>query len=53
MARIILERNIEIPMRDGCVLRGDLFRPEAGEVFGPMDRMRAEGAFTTPAPATA
>jgi putative CocE/NonD family hydrolase len=31
MARIILERNIEIPMRDGCVLRGDLFRPDTSE----------------------
>jgi uncharacterized protein len=31
MARIVLERNIEIPMRDGCVLRGDLFRPDTSE----------------------
>ena len=31
MARIVLERNIEIPMRDGCVLRGDLFRPDTDE----------------------
>jgi flavin-dependent dehydrogenase len=35
------------------LLIGDLFRPEAGEVFGPMDQMRAEGAFTTIAAATA
>ncbi len=31
MARIVMERNIEIPMRDGCVLRGDLFRPDTNE----------------------
>ena len=31
MAKIIFERNIEIPMRDGCVLRGDLFRPDTPE----------------------
>ncbi|HUA36139.1 MAG TPA: CocE/NonD family hydrolase [Candidatus Binataceae bacterium] len=31
MARIVMERNIEIPMRDGCVLRGDLFRPDSNE----------------------
>ena len=28
MPRIIVERNIEVPMRDGCVLRADLFRPD-------------------------
>ena len=31
MAKIIFEKNIEIPMRDGCVLRGDLFRPDTSE----------------------
>ena len=31
MPRIIVERNIEMPMRDGCVLRGDLFRPDTPE----------------------
>jgi len=31
MPRIVFERDIEIPMRDGCVLRGDLFRPESTE----------------------
>ena len=31
MAKIIFEKNIEIPMRDGCVLRGDLFRPDTPE----------------------
>jgi len=31
MAKIIFERNVEIPMRDGCVLRGDLFRPDPPE----------------------
>jgi putative CocE/NonD family hydrolase len=31
MPRIVFERDIEIPMRDGCVLRGDLFRPETTE----------------------
>src|SRR5271170_3068695 len=31
MAKIIFEKNIEIPMRDGCVLRGDLFRPDSPE----------------------
>jgi uncharacterized protein len=25
-AKIIIEKDLEIPMRDGCVLRGDLFR---------------------------
>ena len=29
--KIIFEKNIEIPMRDGCVLRGDLFRPDTPE----------------------
>ncbi|MDO8433010.1 MAG: CocE/NonD family hydrolase [Candidatus Binatus sp.] len=31
MARIIVEKNIEVPMRDGCVLRADLFRPDTPE----------------------
>src|SRR5271170_1950207 len=31
MPRIIVERNIEVPMRDGCVLRADLFRPDTPE----------------------
>jgi putative CocE/NonD family hydrolase len=31
MARIIVEKNIEVPMRDGCVLRADLYRPETVE----------------------
>ena len=30
-ARIVIEKNIEIPMRDGCVLRGDLYRPDGAE----------------------
>lgn len=29
--RIVIEKNIEIPMRDGCVLKGDLFRPDGAE----------------------
>src|SRR5262249_23703484 len=28
-AKIIIEKDLEIPMRDGCVLRGDLFRPDS------------------------
>ena len=28
MSRIIIQKDIEIPMRDGCVLKGDLYRPE-------------------------
>lgn len=31
MARIIFEKDVEIPMRDGCMLRGDLFRPDTPE----------------------
>ncbi len=30
-AKIIIEKDLEIPMRDGCVLRGDLFRPDTPE----------------------
>ena len=30
-AKVIFERDIEIPMRDGCVLKGDLFRPDTPE----------------------
>src|SRR5437588_5437226 len=30
-AKIIIEKNLEMPMRDGCVLRGDLFRPDSQE----------------------
>jgi uncharacterized protein len=29
--KIIIEKNIDIPMRDGCVLRGDLYRPDGPE----------------------
>jgi putative CocE/NonD family hydrolase len=29
--KIIVEKDLEIPMRDGCVLRGDLFRPDTPE----------------------
>lgn len=31
MPKIIVEKNIEVPMRDGCVLRADLFRPDTPE----------------------
>ena len=31
MPRIVVEKNIEVPMRDGCVLRADLFRPDTPE----------------------
>jgi uncharacterized protein len=31
MARIIVERNIAVPMRDGCILRADLYRPDNAE----------------------
>jgi putative CocE/NonD family hydrolase len=31
MSKIIVERNIEVPMRDGCVLRADLYRPDSPE----------------------
>ena len=31
MSKIIIEKNIDIPMRDGCVLRGDLYRPDGPE----------------------
>jgi len=31
--KIVIEKNLEIPMRDGCVLRGDLFRPDGPEKF--------------------
>lgn len=30
-ARVIFERDIEIPMRDGCVLKADMFRPDTPE----------------------
>jgi putative CocE/NonD family hydrolase len=29
--RIVIEKDIAIPMRDGCVLKGDLYRPERNE----------------------
>jgi len=28
-AKVIFERNIDVPMRDGCVLKADLFRPDS------------------------
>src|SRR5208282_125154 len=31
MPRIIAERNIEVPMRDGTILRADLFRPDTAD----------------------
>src|ERR1700730_14642627 len=31
MSRIIIEKDIDIPMRDGCVLKADLYRPEGSE----------------------
>ncbi|HZO81278.1 MAG TPA: CocE/NonD family hydrolase [Candidatus Binataceae bacterium] len=31
MARIIVDKDIEIPMRDGCVLKADLYRPDGPE----------------------
>jgi putative CocE/NonD family hydrolase len=30
-AKIVIEKELEIPMRDGCVLRGDRFRPDSPE----------------------
>ena len=32
-AKIIIEKDLAIPMRDGCVLSGDLFRPDTPEKF--------------------
>jgi uncharacterized protein len=29
--KIIIEKNIDIPMRDGCVLKADIFRPDSPE----------------------
>ncbi len=29
--KIIIEKNIDIPMRDGCVLKGDIYRPDTPE----------------------
>jgi len=31
MAKVIIEKDIEIPMRDGCVLKADLYRPDGPE----------------------
>jgi putative CocE/NonD family hydrolase len=31
--KIIVERDIDIPMRDGCVLRGNLYRPDGAEKY--------------------
>ncbi len=31
MPRLIFERNLEVPMRDGCILRADLYRPDTNE----------------------
>ena len=31
MSRIIIEKDIDIPMRDGCVLKADLYRPDGPE----------------------
>ncbi|MYB22723.1 MAG: CocE/NonD family hydrolase [Chloroflexi bacterium] len=32
--RVIVEKNIEIPMRDGIILRADLYRPEGADQPG-------------------
>jgi putative CocE/NonD family hydrolase len=31
MPKIIVEKDVAVPMRDGCVLRADLFRPDTPE----------------------
>ena len=31
--KIVIEKNIDIPMRDGVVLRGDLYRPDGAEKY--------------------
>jgi putative CocE/NonD family hydrolase len=31
MPKIIVEKDLAVPMRDGCVLRADLFRPDSPE----------------------
>ncbi|MGH7933461.1 MAG: CocE/NonD family hydrolase [Candidatus Binataceae bacterium] len=31
MARIVIDKNIEIMMRDGCVLKADLYRPDGND----------------------
>ena len=33
MSRIIIEKDIDIPMRDGCVLKADLYRPDGPGPF--------------------
>ena len=30
---MILDRNVEIPMRDGALLRADVFRPDTADRF--------------------
>ena len=32
-ADVIVERNVEVPMRDGTVLRADIWRPDATDQF--------------------
>jgi len=31
MPRIVVEKDVRVPMRDGCVLRADLYRPDTPE----------------------
>lgn len=31
MPKIIVEKDVAVPMRDGCVLRADLYRPDSAE----------------------
>ena len=31
--RVIIERNIDVPMRDGTILRADVWRPDADGQF--------------------
>ena len=44
MSRIIIEKDLAIPMRDGCVLKADLYRPEGSEKL-PVLLNRTPGAY--------
>ena len=48
--RIIIERNIEIPMRDGVLTRADLYRPDKD---GPLPTILVRTPYDKSAPGTA
>ena len=56
--KLLIEKDVEIPMRDGVILRADIYRPDDGEkhpalVFrSPWSKKKLKSPSEVPVPRT-